>query len=315
MNKIIILAGLFSFTLSTPLLAEQKGIMFEYGYMRMNMQDMLSNTDILTASDITSMMVDPNKYMMAPTTMSMDMHMLMGMVDLTPKLGVMFMLPYRLSTMSMETAMGDSANMESSGLGDVAISTTYQVNDEITGHFEISVPTGSIDSQGEMMGSTMRLPYAMQLGSGTYDLKPKIEYITYLEDFTVGLNANYVFHLGDNEAGYHWGNKAFLEARASRNVTNSLIATLKTNYQRWGSIKGADSMIMQVDMMSGKNTSPVANPSHYGGASSEVNFELSYIVANSQTVGLDMTYPVYQNLWGPQMKQTLSFGFGYQASF
>ncbi|MDD5035035.1 MAG: hypothetical protein PHE55_09775, partial [Methylococcaceae bacterium] len=118
----------------------------------------------------------PYGYMMAPTYMTMDMFMLMGMVGITDRLTVMGMVNYQTMDMGMLMNMGPGsvtvgqAPMRTYGLADSEIDATYAITPSVFGTLGLSIPTGSTTENMEMMGRTYRAPYDMQNGSGTLAL-------------------------------------------------------------------------------------------------------------------------------------------------
>ena len=66
--------------------------------------------------------------------------------------------------------------MSTGGLGDTEVRGTYKINDVLTASLGLSLPTGSVSEEVTSMSKTFRAPYDMQLGSGSYDLKPALTY-------------------------------------------------------------------------------------------------------------------------------------------
>ncbi len=120
--------------------------------------------------------------MMIPTSMTMDMQMVMAMYGITDRVTVMAMTSYVANKMKMTMDMGpimgtfSSAPMSTSGFGDSELRGMYKINNYFVGSLGLSLPTGSIKRTVDVMGMGMRAPYDMQLGSGTYDLKPALTY-------------------------------------------------------------------------------------------------------------------------------------------
>jgi hypothetical protein len=66
--------------------------------------------------------------------------------------------------------------MSTGGLGDTEVRGAYKVNEVLTASLGLSLPTGSVEETVTSMRKTFRAPYDMQLGSGTFDLKPALTY-------------------------------------------------------------------------------------------------------------------------------------------
>ena len=71
----------------------------------------------------------------------------------------------------------------------------------------------------------MLLPYGMQLGSGTWDLKPGITWLAQCDDFSLGAQAMGTVRLeNENDAGYALGDKLDVTAWAARKLNESISA-------------------------------------------------------------------------------------------
>src|SRR5208283_2732918 len=102
----------------------------------------------------------PYNYMMIPTYMDMNMHMLMAMYGVTDNLTVMGMASYEANNMQMVMDMGpmmpkmrykNQSPMETEGVGDTELRGLYKINKYLTGSLGLSIPTGSIKQNINMM--------------------------------------------------------------------------------------------------------------------------------------------------------------------
>ena len=117
-------------------------------------------------------------FMVAPTRMRMEMHMVHVMYAPSDRLTLMAMVPYTKLDMEHRTRMGMTFRTATAGLGDINFSGLYSaVGDARRDQHRlliragVSVPSGSINERGNTpAGADQKLPYPMQLGSGTYDL-------------------------------------------------------------------------------------------------------------------------------------------------
>ena len=87
---------------------------------------------------------------------------------------------------------------------------------------------------------------------------------------------------------------------------------MKYSHFNENKIRGRDSLIL----------APVqtSNPSNYGGRSSEIGIGLNMLLNNKQKshsnrIGLELIFPLEQNLNGLQMQKEWSIQLGYQTSF
>ena len=292
--------------------------MIEYQYMRMNMDGMRSGTDDIASTEVAKMvMADGLGYMMSPTTMSMDMHMLMPMYNITKDISVMGMLNYTQNKMGMINMSGVKSDMTTSGLGDTGLNVNYKFSDDMfAASLTVSLPTGSIEEKATMMGTEQTAPYPMQLGSGTYDLTPALTYMGAYYDTRFGAQASYTYRAGSNASGYTLGNKANANAWVARSVSKvNLRATV--DYNRWGDIEGKDDTIMtnvMGGMMDGTPMAPTAFTNNYGGSNIEAGVKISTAIS-MVNIGIEYSMPVYQDLNGVQMKGANSIGVNLNTMF
>ena len=119
--------------------------------------------------------------------------------------------------------MGARFSTEADGIGDIRISGLYRLPDRggHTVHLSagLSLPTGSIDERDATpMGPDQKLPYPMQLGSGTWDLFGGITYRSMSGPWQWGGQADGLFRLGENENDYTLGNRFHLTGWLGRKL-------------------------------------------------------------------------------------------------
>lgn len=150
--------------------------MFSYKFMPMWMDGNLQSTNGISDEDIYQ------NFMAAPRKMSMSMHMLGLMYAPSDRFTLMFMGNYLSNSMDLRTGMGVPFTTESSGLGDVTISSLIKIMNKnrqsLHGSVGISIPTGDIDQRDATpMMNDAQLAYPMQLGSGTWDPSLGLTYL------------------------------------------------------------------------------------------------------------------------------------------
>lgn len=296
--------------------------MFDYKYMRMEMDGFLDSTRELSPAEV----LDENgvyDYNMTATDMTMDMHMFMGMYGITDKVMLMVMAHYMSNTMGMLTKDGQGSTMETSGIGDTVILAMIQGPNKLTFNIGLSIPTGSIDESGPMthcLGCTPttddKYPYGMQLGSGTYDLKQGVEYADSAGKIGWGGGIEYTGRLDENDNGYTLGNVFSISGWVRYDVLPELNATVKLSRMETGQIKGVDQELLDNFFADfdgdGDNEymSPVMNPDHYGGIRTDLSVKVKYQAMKNLNVSGEVTVPVTQDLNGPQMKTESIIGLG-----
>ena len=193
--------------------------MLNYKYMHMAMNGLRAGTTDIPSSSVGNNRGLPyDKIMMIPTRMTMDMHMFMAMYGINSRLTVMGMLNYldnrmdMLMDMSPKNMMGmpkaidpgavPDSPMKTNGLGDTEIRGIYKFTDSLNGSLGVSLPTGNIEEDYTTMGTVWRVPYDMQLGSGTFDLKPAV-----------------TFSILSDDALWNWGGQAMATLRLTGSAT------------------------------------------------------------------------------------------------
>lgn len=307
--------------------------MVSYRYMRMEMSDMRDGTDDLSPEDIVgdaARFPNPNAgpagFRVVPDEMSMDMHMLGTMYGATDWLTLMAMANYIKKDMNHFTFQGMAGTTRlgefettSSGWGDTTLGGLVRLYHDDTHHVHLnaslSLPTGSIKESDDVLTPmntrpTLRLPYAMQLGSGTYDALPGITYNGVKGLWNWGAQYSATIRLeSENDQNYALGDRHKITAWGGYQLTDWLNGTLRLSGETLGDIDGADPLI----------TAPVttADPDNYGGEFIEASlgFSVSPPQFEGANIAAEFTAPLYQDLNGPQMKRDYGFTLGLQYSF
>ncbi len=302
--------------------------MFNYKFMRMNMKGLRDGTsDVGLDSVGYNRQGKPYNYMMIPTDMTMDMHMVMAMYGITDRLTVMAMASYLDNKMNMLMDMGpgkmdkgmtEEPPMRTSGIGDTEIRGIYRINNHLTGSLGLSLPTGSIDNEFVTMNRPpYRQPYDMQSGSGTYDLKPALTYSSLSDDarWNWGAQVMYNWHTGDNKNNWRYGDSIKVTGWLQR-AMGPLTAWLRLAYGYTGRIKGHDPEIDKLLDPDKKKGAPMpdADPDNYGGQRLDGLIGVS-LHRGPVSIGIEGGFPLYQNLNGLQMKTTRVINAGIQIMF
>ncbi len=294
--------------------------MISYRYQRMFMEGNLQGDSTISPADIVTSVTNPNAppatLRVVPLEMTMDMHMFGAMYGVTDRLTIMGMAMYMKNNMEHLTYSGMMGTTErgrfttrSSGWGDSSLSAIYKLyetpNHTINAGLGVSVPTGSIKESDIVltpMGTTptLRLPYAMQLGSGTWDALPSLTYSGHAAQWFWGGQYTATLRLeSENDQGYRRGHIHTLKGWAGYNVTSEWSVASHLSATHEGKIKGQDPNI----------TAPVqtANPDNYGGDTLSggigLRYRPSYKPLKGLELGMDIALPVYQKANGTQMKR------------
>lgn len=306
--------------------------MFNYKFMHMDMKGLRDGTSDVALSSVGYHR--PGKqydYMMIPTDMTMDMHMAMAMYGITDRLTVMAMATYIENEMNMLMDMGPPTKpgkmdmgavkedpMRTSGFGDIELRGIYKINKYFTGSLGLSLPTGSIDKEFVTMNRPpYRQPYDMQLGSGSYDLKPAITYNALSDDakWNWGAQAMYTWHTAENDNNWKYGDSLRVTSWLQR-ALGPLSSWLRLAYSNTGRIKGHDPEIdklLDPNMMKGAPM-PDADPDNYGGQRLDGLVGVS-LLKGPVSIGVEGGIPLYQDLNGLQLKTKWVLNAGIQIMF
>ena len=285
--------------------------MFSYRYMFMSMDGNRDGTENLSTNDVLE------DFMVSPKDMTMEMHMLGVMYAPSENLTLMGMVPFVSKEMDHVTRMGTNFTTNSDGLGDIKFTGLYKIlnQNRQTVHLNLgfSLPTGSIDERDDTpAGDDVILPYPMQIGSGTVDLRPGVTYLGQSDNWSWGAQANTVLRLGENSRGYTVGNRYQLTGWAARKLNDNVSLSLRLDGETWENYDGADPALNPAVI-------PTADPDLRGGTRLDVGVGLNTYFPDSFLPGgrlaAEFEFPVYQSLDGPQLETDWQFTVGIQSAF
>ncbi|PCH99618.1 MAG: alpha-amylase [Alphaproteobacteria bacterium] len=300
--------------------------MIGYSFMNMEMKGNRNGlTDDLTPEEVITFNnphAGPANLRVVPTEMTMKMHMLGGMYGLTDDLTLMVMATVHDNSMNHTTfnmpgtARIGTFTTNSTGLGDTQVAGMFSILDDenhtLNGRIGVSLPTGSIDEVDDVLTPmnttpTLRLPYAMQLGSGTYDFMPGLTYTYGHGDWSFGSAYGGRIHMGRNNEGYTRGDWHELNSWVGYKASETLGFSANIKGKTEEMIKGQDTDI----------TAPVqtADPENYGGQKIHLGLNAGYKFLEENTVKASFFVPVYQNLNGPQLEDDYSFAVRFERNF
>ena len=283
-------------------LAGERMIGYKLMFMRMDGNrdgtDGISDDDVLAGFPVT------------PTNMDMAMHMVEVMYAPSDDLTLMAMVPFVSLSMDHLTRTGVRFTTDSRGIGDITLAGLYTFFGDVgTGRHRlllnagVTVPTGSIDERGDTpAGQNLKLPYPMQVGSGTLDLLPGLTYLGESETWAWMLEGKPVVRLGENDNAYKLGQQFHFDGWGARKVTDWASVSAQLSGRVWRDIDGADPDLNPTMV-------PTADPNLRGGERVDLLFALNAYAASGTLDGVraavEVGFPVYQSLDGPQLETDL----------
>ncbi len=318
---------------------ETKEFRVKISPMTMSMDGLRDGTDSIDTNSLLGMPVmmgsPTGKFMAVPTTMEMTMLNITAGYSFSDDLFGAVMLMHKDNRMEMQfnsmmqtTTEQNGFTMESSGMADTMLMGKYRLfaNDPLIPTrqtslmFGLSLPTGSIDERNTTHPLAMRqgelLPYAMQLGSGTYDPTIGLLYQASASPYWWGVNGTFTARLHDNSRNYRLGNEARLDLYAMYQFRYNLLAQIQLNGSYRGKIRGEADEALSTDMatssgrvIQGDPSSPYLTPAwdnhNYGGRTLLATVGLQWQPAPLHIIDVNVGVPVYQNLNGPQMEEKI----------
>lgn len=284
--------------------------MISYRYMTMDMRDLRTSTSDASINQAHS------DYMVAPTDMVMNMHMLGAMYAPSNKITLMAMANYRENDMNLQMRNGNSFNTNSSGIGDVMISALYSIFNKnrraMHAQLGVNIPTGSIEEKNVIpvsMGNAVQLPYPMQLGTGSFGAKIGLTYLGQCDLFSWGHQLSGLINLNDNKQDYRFGNRYSFNNWIAARAGNNLSFSIRLQGLLVDEISGASPFL-------NPNIVTTADTANSGGSFINSGFGANYMIQGGTLKGLrlagEFTTPLYQDLNGIQLKQNYYVTFGIQ---
>ena len=256
--------------------------------------------------------------MNAPISMNMTMHMFGFMYAPSNQLTIMMMGNYSEKEMTKQRMkMSGSAKFDvnSSGVGDTTLSffvrNKYKKN--VKDHFGVglSFPSGSTDCRDSTpVSSNSRLGYAMQNGSGTFDVFFMYNNLNIFNRFKIGEQIYFKTPVsGRNSKSYKYGNTFNSSVWASYRWIDNISTSIKMNYNYRGYMKGSDN---EMD----PRMSPAMDSRNSGHQKFSISFGVNFVnykkKLSNHRIGFEANLPVFQKYRGLQLGEKFRLIFGWQ---
>ena len=322
---------------------------FSTSYVKVRFDGYMDGTDDVSINDVLwpwyeadSPRTDEN-FPVVPTVITQEAVQFKGAYDLSEQWSLSLSIPYiRQETEHVSSKPGfDEFTIVSEGFGDVELGATWlhrlNQNSSILVNLGFSLPTGSIDEKGrtpKKANVDTQLPYTMQLGSGTYDIKPSIVYSGVAGDWTYGANLNMTLRTGKNDRDYRLGNVYQAGIWTRYALTDWIQPSFRIDGIVWGDISGEDEdLALTLPEQNPVPNSPqvpyslegfpypaaVVAPKLFGGTKclALVGLRLKDPRGRLENTFLELEAgaPFYQDLNGPQPSEDWRFSASFVLSF
>ncbi|RKU15563.1 hypothetical protein C6503_13735 [Candidatus Poribacteria bacterium] len=292
-------------------------VMLSYRFMTMDMQGLQSGTTTVETAEVLK------DFMMAPTTMQMQMHGFGAMFAPHDKLTLMAMANYQFLRMEMEGAhlhkeghhghLVGHHEMSSSGVGDAKLEGLLTLwkrpHFTLLGNIGVSLPTGSISKKG---ADGNLLPYPMQLGSGSFQARPGVTLFGYHRNWSYGSQLRGTFPLHTNSQEYRHGTAVLVTAWGARRLSDWISLSGRFFWTHSGNITGSHP---ELNLL----MSPSHRPDWRGGQRLDFAISSNLMVPTGtfagQRLAVEFQMPLYQNLTGTQLKTRWRLILGWQYAF
>jgi hypothetical protein len=269
---------------------------YRYAYGRSD--QLRSGTDDVTAGEVFAL-----GYTHAPTAMNEHRHVVELQYAPNERVTLLAELPFRHGDITYATTQGTATDQSVSGLGDVRVGGLFRLLDRngrhAHGSLVFSLPTGGADERDEA-GS---LPYAVQPGSGTFDLSPAVTFTEQRLLWSWGAQMGGTARLGESPEGFRIGNRVDASLWAARRLLAWASGSVRLSGAFWGDVRhrGLDFP-----------ASPAAEPGFTGGTRIEMlaggNLHAAAGIFQGHRLFGEIGFPIYQDLDGPQL------GLGWRGS-
>ena len=303
--------GVFGSTIHT-----RGDVMLSYRFNRQDFDGLMDGTRDLSDAEVST------DYDVIPTALRVTTHYFEAMWAPVEEFTVVVSLPFyekSLDWQPREGVAGSAENTTINGFGDISLNFLYRVFDDDSGRLHLNVglgfPSGST-SESAMTptsdGRLERLPYVMQLGSGTIDIKPGATYNGYWRGMNWGAQILGVLHAGTNSENYTKGNEYSITGWVGRKWSRWFGTAFRLAWQQAFNPEGFDDRMLTTD-------SPLANPNLQAFRRLDALFGFDFYVTGGRFEGVRLSVeaglPAYQSVDGPQFRNRWSLTAGLQYAF
>tara|TARA_R110002051_G_scaffold7699_2_gene34183 strand:- start:14334 stop:15617 length:1284 start_codon:yes stop_codon:yes gene_type:complete len=290
------------------------GLMVSFRTMHMAMDGNRRGSDKIEDQDIFQ------DFMVAPQDMTMQMYMLGIMYAPSDELTLMLMQNFATKEMNLTAQMMMPNGMtmqrdfetQSTGVGDLKIGALYSLWSSLntTAHLNgaFNIPIGDIQNRDDTpMMNDIKLPYAMQLGSGTFDVTIGATLKGNTDNLSWGIQQLNTIRTGRNSEDYRFGNLYELNLWGAYSFVPQFSTSLRVQGTSEGTITGIDSELNPMMVTT-------ASTNNYGGEILRSYIGFNGLINNNLSLGIEIGLPLYQKYNGIFMNETLTINAGVKYS-
>lgn len=319
--------------------------MFSFRFMKMKMkgnrqgEEELSDYQVISFPNPFAMGNMASKISVVPKEMEMNMSMTSLMYGFNNRVTGMAMLLFVNKNMKLNTynpvadlpcvkiypsppecrSLLGSFNSSSSGLASFNISMLIKLKETKSNRWHVELgfekSIGKNDIKGEVLSPAntklnIVLPYSMQTGDKGTRLVAGLTFVRRNMEWTYGIQTK--LNKTINQEKWNYGNSLSMNSWIQKGLSHKTSLSFRYSYLNQKTIDGKDMMIM----------APVqtSNPKNYGGRFHEIGVGVNRLInfedsKHGNRLGLELVYPLKQDLNGLQMQRDWSVRLGYQTSF
>ncbi len=256
-----------------------------------------------------------NSRLVAPIEMQMGMDMLSAMYGVTDNLTIAAMGSFAVKKMNHQRRNGTFFERESESVGDIQVNALYKLGKYYDGdmlfNLGLSIPTGSVDER-DLNGN--RLPYPMQIGSGSYEILPGLSYTKLNNSYSYGGQLNASFKLDTNNNGYKLGDSYNITAWIAKPVFDSLSISSRLDFNKIEAIEGRDSSLDNIVA-----AIVTADPSLSDREFIDLYFGVNYVLPDSLISNMRLAFEggprIHEKFQDNQLETDFKLFFGIQKTF
>ena len=263
-------------------------------------------------------------FFVSPTSMTVEEHIFVVAYAPTDTFFLKLQVPFIRKEMDNKSRPEDPFTLglvsqttfttKTDGVGDTELSAFFtffsmeKVRHRLRVQVGMSIPTGSIDERGSTPSFTdARLPYQMQLGSGTLDPILGLMYSGKTDNWSWGSEVIGTFRVGVNKNEYRFGDRFDLNAWGAWRLSEGVALKAGLEGLIEDAVEGADK-----DM--NPSVSPTDRPDFQGGERLDFSFGANFF-AGGNWIFVEAGVPVFQSTNGPQLETDWWASVGWQIIF